>query len=88
MVHLGPGRHLELQRWKNKEFDDLHVQGAKTVDKAEREKIYIKAQQLQDESAAFIWITHNLYTFASKDWLKPGVLPNGNNWLYTAFQKA
>lgn len=76
------------QRWKNKEFDDLHVLGAKTVDKAEREKIYLKAQQLQDESAAFIWITHNLYTFASKDWLKPGVLPNGNNWLYTAFQKA
>lgn len=76
------------QRWKSKDFDDLHVLGAKTVDKAEREKIYIKAQQLQDESAAFIWITHNLYTFATKDWLKPGVLPNGNNWLYTAFQQA
>jgi peptide/nickel transport system substrate-binding protein len=75
------------QRWKNKEFDDLHVLGAKTVGKAEREKIYIKAQQIMDESAAFIWITHNLYTFASKAWLKPGVLPNGNNWLYTDFQK-
>jgi peptide/nickel transport system substrate-binding protein len=76
------------QRWKSKEFDDLHALGAKTVDKEERAKIYIKAQQLQDESAAFIWITHNLYTFASRDWLKPGVLPNGNNWLYSAFEQA
>ncbi len=62
--------------------------GAKTVDPAERQKIYEKAQKLQDESAAFIWITHNLYTFAAKDWLQPGVLPNGNNWLYTAFKTA
>lgn len=76
------------QRWRSKEFDALHAEGAKTVDPAAREKIYVKAQQLQDESAAFIWLTHNLYTFASKDWLKPGVLPNGNNWLYTAFETA
>ena len=40
-----------------------------------------------DESAAFIWITHNVNTFASKGWLKPGILPNGNNWLYTAFEE-
>lgn len=39
-------------------------------------------------SAAFIWITHNLNAFAARKWLKPGVLPNGNNWLYTAFTEA
>ena len=40
-----------------------------------------------DESAAFVWITHNVNTYASKSWLKPGVLPNGNGWLYTAFNE-
>jgi peptide/nickel transport system substrate-binding protein len=76
------------QRWKSPEFDELDALGAKTTDTAEREKIYLKAQQLMDESAAFVWITHNVNVFATKSWLKPGVLPNGNNWLYTAFEEA
>ena len=75
------------QRWKSKDFDDLDALGAKTTDVSQRNEIYIKAQKLMDESAAFIWITHNVNTFASKSWLKPGVLPNGNNWLYTAFEE-
>ncbi|WP_040142676.1 ABC transporter substrate-binding protein [Rhizobium etli] len=75
------------QRWKNADFDALHEKGGVTVDPAERAKIYIEAQKLLDESAAFIWITHNLNAFASRNWLKPGVLPNGNNWLYTAFSE-
>ncbi|MGV3549395.1 ABC transporter substrate-binding protein [Rhizobium sp.] len=73
------------QRYANKDFDALHAKGATTVDPAERAKIYVDAQKLLDESAAFIWITHNLNAFASRKWLEPGVLPNGNNWLYTAF---
>ncbi|WP_411036016.1 ABC transporter substrate-binding protein [Shinella sp. BYT-45] len=80
--------HWNWQRWKNADFDALHEKGSVTVDPAEREKIYIEAQRLLDESAAFIWITHNLNAFASRKWLKPGVLPNGNNWLYAAFTEA
>jgi peptide/nickel transport system substrate-binding protein len=41
-----------------------------------------------DESAAFWWITHNAYTFAFKDGLLPGILPNGNQWQYASFKKA
>jgi peptide/nickel transport system substrate-binding protein len=76
------------QRWKSKDFDDLCALGGKTTDVKQRGEIYIKAQKLMDESAAFVWITHNVNTFASKSWLKPGVLPNGNNWLYTDFEEA
>jgi peptide/nickel transport system substrate-binding protein len=76
------------QRWKSKDFDDLDARGAKTTDVPQRNEIYIKAQKVMDESAAFVWITHNVNTFASKSWLKPGVLPNGNNWLYTEFLEA
>jgi peptide/nickel transport system substrate-binding protein len=75
------------QRWKSKEFDELDALGAKTTDVKQRNDIYIRAQKVMDESAAFIWITHNVNTFASKGWLKPGILPNGNNWLYTAFEE-
>ncbi|HEX3065760.1 MAG TPA: ABC transporter substrate-binding protein [Candidatus Polarisedimenticolia bacterium] len=76
------------QRWKSKDFDDLDAEGAKTTDSAKRQEIYVKAQKLMDDSAAFVWITHNVNTYASRSWMKPGVLPNGNGWLYTAFEEA
>jgi peptide/nickel transport system substrate-binding protein len=76
------------QRWNSKEFDDLHKQGNIETDRAKREKIYIDAQKLMDDSAAFWWITHNAYTFAFKDKLVPGILPNGNQWQYAAFKQA
>jgi peptide/nickel transport system substrate-binding protein len=40
------------------------------------------------ESAAFWWLTHNAYTYAFKDTLEPGVLPNGSQVQYAAFKQA
>jgi peptide/nickel transport system substrate-binding protein len=76
------------QRWASKEFDELHRKGNIETDPKKREQIYIDAQRLMDESAAFWWITHNAYTFAFKDKLVPGILPNGNQWQYAAFKQA
>ena len=60
------------QRWNSKEFDELHRQGGIETDAKKREQIYIDAQKLMDDSAAFWWITHNAYTFAFKDTLVAG----------------
>ncbi len=76
------------QRWASPEFDALHKQGGVETDAKKREQIYIDAQKLMDDSAAFWWITHNAYTFAYKDTLKPGILPNGNQWQYEDFRQA
>ena len=76
------------QRWNSKEFDELHRQGGIETDVKKREQIYIDAQKLMDDSAAFWWITHNAYTFAFKDTLVPGILPNGNQWQYASFKQA
>lgn len=76
------------QRWNSPEFDALHKQGAVEPDTKKREQLYIDAQKLMDDSAAFWWITHNAYTFAYKDTLAPGILPNGNQWQYAAFKQA
>lgn len=68
------------QRWKNPEYDALHQKAASTLDAAERAKALVRMQQLMDESAAFIWLTHDVLTFAARRWLKPALLPNGNDW--------
>ncbi len=76
------------QRWKSPEFDKLHQEGQMTLDKAKRQEIYVKMQELLDQSATCIWITHGRNIFAHSSWLKPVLLPNGKNWQYSYFSKA
>lgn len=76
------------QRWNSPEFDALHREGATTTDPAKRQEIYVAAQKLQDESAAFVWITHNTHAFAARTWLNPAILPNGSQWQYPAFSES
>jgi peptide/nickel transport system substrate-binding protein len=76
------------QRWKNPEFDKLHAEAGSITDPAERAKKYIRMQQLLDESASCIWITHGVHDFAHAKSLVPAILPNGNNWQYRFFKPA
>ena len=76
------------QRWRSPEYDGLHAQAASTLEPAERVEAFIRMQQLMDESAAFVWLTHDALVFASQPWLKPAVLPNGNDWQLAYFAEA
>jgi peptide/nickel transport system substrate-binding protein len=76
------------QRWKNPEFDKLHAEAGSITDPEERAKKYIRMQQLLDESASCIWITHGVHDFAHAKSLVPAILPNGNNWQYRFFKPA
>lgn len=67
------------ERWSDPEFDRLVHDAAATNDTALREKLYIEAQQRMEQSAAFIWLTHETWSYGFRDWLKPAVLPNGDD---------
>ncbi len=75
------------QRFNSPEFDALTRKAAVTTDQKARAQMYIDAQKLMDASAAFIWITHNAYSFADRSWLAPAILPNGNQWQFAAFKE-
>ena len=76
------------QRFASPEFDALTSKAAITTDPTARAQMYIDAQKLMDASAAFIWITHNAYSFADAAWLKPAILPNGNQWQFASFTES
>lgn len=76
------------QRWKNADYDRLYAEAAATLDPAERARLYVAMQQLMDQSAAFIWLTHEVNVFAARDWLEPAILPNGDDLLYHRFHPA
>ncbi|HEY3145695.1 MAG TPA: ABC transporter substrate-binding protein [Dongiaceae bacterium] len=76
------------QRWKSPEFDKLHQEASSITDPNKRAEKYIRMQQLLDESASCIWITHGVHDFASAKWLSPSPLPNGVNWQFRYFKEA
>ena len=41
-----------------------------------------------EASGAFIWLTHEANIFAFRPWLRPAVLPNGDDMLYDRFATA
>ena len=64
-------------RWSNAEYDQLHQEGLTTLDNAKRDQIYIKMQQLFDEAAHTIWITHGNLVFVYKPNVNVAMTPNG-----------
>jgi peptide/nickel transport system substrate-binding protein len=76
------------QRWRNPEFDKLHDLANSTLDSKKREDAFIRMQQLMDEAACFVWITHEVHVYGHAKWLKPVILPNGPNWQLADFDEA
>jgi len=64
-------------RWSNAEYDELYKKGMETLDEVERDKIYERMQQLMDDDAIAIWITHGSYTYAWKPGVIPALTPHG-----------
>lgn len=74
------------QRWRSEEFDRLNTEAESITDDAKRKELYIEMQKLMDESDAYVWLTHEVNIFATKDWLEPSILPNGDDWQYRHFK--
>ena len=66
------------QRWCNPEFDALHKEGLVTTDLARRDEIYIEMQEIFDEAAQAVWITHPVQAFAYSPDIQPATTPNGD----------
>jgi peptide/nickel transport system substrate-binding protein len=64
-------------RWSNAEYDELHQKGLTTLDNVERENIYVRMQQLFDEAAHTIWITHGNLIFVHKPSINVAMTPHG-----------
>ena len=76
------------QRWANPEFDALQIKAGSIVDPAARAPLYIRMQELLDQSASCLWITHGAKIFVHAPSLEPALLPNGSNWQLRFFKPA
>jgi peptide/nickel transport system substrate-binding protein len=76
------------QRWANPEYDALFDKAAVELDPAKRAEMFVQAQKLMEESAAFIWLTYDVSYFIARNWLKPALLPSGVDWALDRFAPA
>ncbi|MFY9237834.1 MAG: ABC transporter substrate-binding protein [Roseovarius sp.] len=51
------------ERWSSDEFEELYAQGQAETDPAERDKIYLRMQEIMEETGAYVWLTHEPEVF-------------------------
>ena len=76
------------QRWSSPEFDQLLDQGSTELDDAKRAALFVQAQRIMEESAAFVWLTYDVSIFVHQAWLKPALLPSGIDWALDRFARS
>jgi peptide/nickel transport system substrate-binding protein len=68
------------ERFRSDEFEKLNSDGLREMDKAKRQEIYARMQDLMEESGAYKFLTHgvNAYIYNHAK-LKPALGPDGQN---------
>jgi peptide/nickel transport system substrate-binding protein len=65
------------ERFDSKEFGDLHKQAIVETDPKKRHDMYVRMQELMEQSGAYVFLTHELTAAIYRDHIVPGLLPDG-----------
>lgn len=65
------------ERWKDPEFDRLYQQGLSETDEQKRHDIYVRMQEIMEETGAYVWINHEPETFVHRDTIEVKAAPSG-----------
>ena len=65
------------ERWKSEEYDSLYKQGVAESDPAKRNEIYLRMQEIMEDTGAYVWINHEPETFVHRSDLKISVIASG-----------
>ncbi len=74
------------ERWSSAEFEDLWAKGLVEADDAKRKDIYLKMQEIMEDTGCYVWITHDPVNMIHKVGLKPDWDP-GSEFMIERFKK-
>jgi peptide/nickel transport system substrate-binding protein len=60
------------ERWSDPEFEDLWAKGLAETDAAKRNEIYLRMQEIMEDTGAYVWITNDPLNYAHKEAVVPG----------------
>jgi peptide/nickel transport system substrate-binding protein len=59
------------ERWSDPEFEELWTKGLAEPDNAKRKGLYVRMQEIMEDTGAYVWITHDPLSYAHSDKLVP-----------------
>jgi len=65
------------ERWTNPEFDELYKKGLSETGDAKRNEIYLRMQEIMEDTGAYVWLTHEPEVFIHRDSIKIEIAPSG-----------
>ncbi len=75
------------ERWTDPEYDRLYEAGIAETDPEKRRNIYVKMQEIMEETGAYVWINHEPETFAHSNLVTLHAAPSGE-LNYRLFKRA
>ena len=68
------------ERWSDPEFDDLFAAGLGETDMAKRHDIYVRMQEIMEDTGAYVWLVFPPNGVMYREGLEPVITPNGYIW--------
>ena len=65
------------ERWTSDEFEKLHLKGIAETDTQKRHNIYIRMQEIMEETGAYVWLVHEPRGFIHRADIRVQILPTG-----------
>jgi len=66
------------ERWTDPEYDRLYKEGLVETDPDKREEIYLRMQDIMEETGAYVWINHEPETFVHRADIEISAAPSGD----------
>jgi len=74
------------ERWTDQEYDDLFTAGLAETDPAKRNEIYLRMQEIMEDTGAYVWLMFPPLGILRRDDLEVSIRPNGWLWYFEDFQ--
>ena len=65
------------ERWSSDEFEDLFAAGVAETDPAKRNTIYLRMQEIMEETGGYVWLTHEPEVFIHRSDIISHFAPSG-----------
>ncbi len=65
------------ERWTTPEFEELYASVASETDDAKRVGVFLRMQQIMEETGAYVFLTHEPEAFVHRADLKAAIVPTG-----------
>ncbi|MCC6306631.1 MAG: peptide ABC transporter substrate-binding protein [Rhodobacteraceae bacterium] len=70
------------ERWNSPEYGELNAKAKLETDNAKRAAMYVRMQDLMEESGSYLFLTHEAVGVGYRDTVEPALMPAGNPIFY------